>query len=137
MYTGNMTITEWLRLERASESHLLQPCAQESRTISRSISTTSLANLCQCSIPFTVKKAFPDIQPKPPFPFVPIASSPVTGQHQEELGSILFTPSFCTKWQDLPPSLVQAEESPLSQLLLICKVDQSLSYPCGHSGGSL
>lgn len=44
-------------------------------------STTTLGNLCQCSITLMVKKVFSDVQSKPPvLQFAPIASGLITRQ---------------------------------------------------------
>lgn len=41
------------------------------------------------------KKSLPNVQREPPvFQFVPIASSPVSGQHRAEPGSVLYTASL-------------------------------------------
>ena len=77
-----LSIIEWLRLEGTQ--------SQLPRTMSRWLlnfskdgdSTSSLGNLCPCSVNLTVEKVFPNVQREPPvFRFVPVASGPVTGHH--------------------------------------------------------
>ena len=85
-------------------------------------STTSLGNLCQCSVTLTVK-LFPDVQREPPaFQFVPIASCPATGHHWKEPGSLFFVA--------LLQIFVTIDETPLSLLSSRLNSPSSLSlYP--------
>ncbi|KAK4830703.1 hypothetical protein QYF61_012872 [Mycteria americana] len=79
------------------------------------------------------KKVFPDVHRQPPvFQFVPIASCPVTGHHQIQPGSVFSTPSlqvfiYIDKMSP-QPSLLQAQQSQLSQPFLIGEMLQSLHH---------
>lgn len=58
-------------------------------------STTSMGHLHQCSITLSVKKCFLVFgENLPEFWLVPVASSPVSGHHWNEPGSISFVPSL-------------------------------------------
>jgi len=58
-------------------------------------STTSLGNLCQCSITLTVKKVFPDVQREPPLlQFLPIAHVFLLGTTEKSLTPFSLHPPF-------------------------------------------
>ena len=104
-------------------------------------SKASLGKPCQCLVTLPVK-AFPDVQGEPPvFQFVPIASGPLTEPHCKEPGSVLFAPYFQVfiYMNMIPPtpSLLQAEQSQLSQPFLIGELLQSLNHACGSLWDSL
>lgn len=70
----------------------------------------------------------------PVFPFVPVASCPVTGCYWEESGSFLTLPyrSFTHISKiTLELSLLQTRQSQFSQLLLVSQMLQSLNHLCG------
>jgi len=75
------------------------------------------------------------------FHFVPTTSCPVTGHHWKAPGSVVLAPSLQVfiYIDKIPPepSLLQAEESQLSHLLLIGDILQSLNHLYGPSLDSL
>jgi len=82
------------------------------------------------------------VQRNPPvFHFVPTTSCPVTGHHWKAPGSVVLAPSLQVfiYIDKIPPepSLLQAEESQLSHLLLIGDILQSLNHLYGPSLDSL
>lgn len=78
------------------------------------------------------KKFFPDLQTEP---LVPTASGPGPGRCWAETGSILCAP--CLQGfigiDEIPLSLLQSEQSQLSQPFLIIGTLQSLHHLCGPS----
>lgn len=111
-------ITEWLRLEVTSEDSSipltkldhLEPLTEDDVQLlnvsKEGDFTTTLVNLCQCSIIRTVKKCFLMFRWNFLFLLVPIASYPVTCHHWKDPGSVLFAPETSLLW---------AEESQLAQ----------------------
>ena len=88
------------------------------------------------------EKVFPHVQEEPPvFHFVPIASCPVTGHLWKEAGSVFLSPSLqIFMYTDkFPPegSLLQAEQSLLSQPFSIEEMFLYLHHPCGPLFNSL
>lgn len=104
---GNRT-TEWFCLEGTSGGHFVwSPCSHRAfwsrlhlprhlLSISKEKdSTASLGSLCHCLLTLTHKKKVPDLQRgSSVFQFMAIASSPVTGHHWKEPGSLFLVSSL-------------------------------------------
>jgi len=88
------------------------------------------------------KEVPPHVQMELPVPqFVPIASCPVTGHHRKEFGPILLTLTleiFVSIYKvPSQPSLLQAEQTQLPQLLLLGEMFQSPHHPRSPTVDSL
>lgn len=101
---------------RATQSRLSRTMSRQILSLPRSTegdATTTLGNVCRCSVTCTVKKCFLMFrQSFLCFLFVPMASCPVTGHYWKEPGFILlstsdqvFTYIDETPWAFYPPGL--------------------------------
>ena len=107
---------------------LLRAVSSQVFNISKDGDTTdSVYSLLQCLITPTVKKVVSSVWMEfPASHYVPFASCPLTGHHWEESGPVFFIPPFRHIYHTNPlePSLLQAQESQLSQPLLVCHMCQ-------------